>query len=213
MARALIIANGVIEDYDWHRKQIHTGDLLICADGGANHARALGITPDLVVGDLDSIRPEVETELRERGCRFLRYPRNKDDTDTGLAIKHALERGCDPIVILGGIGNRLDHTLANISLITAETGKARIILLNEYIELQVISDRVVIEGQPGEQVSLLPLTEAVTGVTTSGLKWPLHQAVFRLGDVYGVSNELVSGRAEVTLEQGLLLVIKARDKR
>jgi len=211
MARALIIANGEIRDYDWHRNQILPGDYIICADGGANHARILGVTPDLVVGDMDSINPELAVDLAAQGCEFVRYPRDKDETDTGLAVQYALARSGNPVIIMGGIGPRLDHTLANVSLLAAYAGKANLVLINEFTQLRVGGGSMVVDGRPGDQISLLPLTEEVSGITTAGLKWSLQNAVFRLGNPYGVSNELVGKEARITWERGLLMVIKARD--
>ncbi|MEW6661146.1 MAG: thiamine diphosphokinase [Bacillota bacterium] len=212
-SRCLVIAGGEIKDYSWHRGFISPQDFIICADGGANHAFKMGLTPNLVVGDLDSIDPLVERELRAAGCSFLVYPREKDQTDLQLALAEAVKRFPRKVIVLGGLGARLDHTLANIALLLpmAERG-IDIKLVDQTQEIGVLYGpaQVKVEGEVGDLVSLLPLSKTVTGVTLVGFYYPLFQTTLVAGDTLGISNQITADQAQVNLQSGALLVIKTK---
>ncbi|HET6845720.1 MAG TPA: thiamine diphosphokinase, partial [Anaerolineales bacterium] len=116
-SRLIILANGVVPDLNAARALLREGDRILCADAGARHARALGLLPDLVVGDLDSLEPTDLQWLSENDVPVTQYPRDKDRTDLELAIQHGLEQAPESIVIIGALGARLDHTLGNLALL------------------------------------------------------------------------------------------------
>jgi len=206
--RAIIIANGQIHEGDFYRSLVAPTDLIICADGGASNALALGLQPQVVIGDLDSLDESLHSRLEKMHCQFIVHPACKDETDLELALYYAIEHGVDEILILGALGGRIDQTLANVQLLALpelRSVKARI--LDGRQEISLIRDAALIEGQVGDTVSLLPLTEEVTGIYTEGLEYALENATLYLGPSRGISNVLTSSQARIRIGQGLLLAV------
>lgn len=208
--RAIIIAAGRPNSgRDWHL-WVRPGDLVIAADGGAARALARGIVPDLVIGDLDSLPAGKRRTLEARGCRFLVHPRAKDETDLELALIHAAGQGAREIVILGALGGRLDHTLANLFLLALPQLAGRSVRLVDGPDTALLlhsGEEVHLQGRPGDLVSLLPLGADAAGITTGGLAWPLQGGGLRFAFSRGVSNEMTASDATIRLDQGLLLVV------
>ncbi|HNS51794.1 MAG TPA: thiamine diphosphokinase [Anaerolineae bacterium] len=208
--RAVIIAAGrTNSDRDWHT-WVRPGDQVIAADGGAARALARGIVPDLVVGDLDSLPAGKRRALEARGCRFLVHPRAKDETDLELALTYAAGQGAQEIIILGALGGRLDHALANLFLLAMPQLAGRSVRLVDGPDTALLlrsGEEIRLEGQPGDLVSLLPLGADALGITTGGLAWPLQGDGLRFAFSRGVSNEMTRHQATVRLDQGLLLVV------
>lgn len=210
MTRTLIIANGcpptAVDIARWHRP----GDRLIAADGGARHALALGLAPQLVIGDMDSLDRETQIRLKEQGCRFIKHPAEKDETDLELALLQAAREGAAEIVVLGALGGRLDQLLANILLLAMPALKGIDVRLADSSQEAFIarSDReTAIPGDAGDTVSLIPLAGNVSGIYTQGLKWPLSGDTLTPGRARGVSNVIVSPPARVRVKKGTLLVV------
>lgn len=209
-----IVAGGPLADLLFlHRRIRETNPAeVICADGGARHLLALGMAPRTVIGDMDSLPKQVLDDLLASGCRILRYPARKEETDTELALRYALERKPDEIEIHGALGGRIDHTLANISLLimAARAGiKTRII--DETTELFVVYEETEIRGTPEDIVSLFPLTTEVKGITLEGFEYPLEKATMEIGKPYGISNRLLSNKGTIFVSAGYLLVVKSRE--
>ncbi|PKM86825.1 MAG: thiamine diphosphokinase [Firmicutes bacterium HGW-Firmicutes-12] len=205
----LIISGGYFQSAAYYKELAKKADYVICADGGARYTAALDIIPDLVVGDFDSLTVQELDQLISNGVKTVRYPTEKDFTDTHIALLEALERGYLEVDIIAALGGRLDHTIANIMLLALPTGQeARIRILDENQELFLVRHRVVLQGRIGETISLFPLSEYVKGINTKGLKYPLQLGTFKLGVPIGISNEFLEDTAEIELEEGLLLVIK-----
>lgn len=183
---------------------------LICADGGADAALAAGLRPDLVIGDLDSIAPATLELLRTHAVRFEEHPPAKDQTDLELALTHALRLHPARITIAGGLGGaRFDHSLGNVLLLTLpELRDVDVRLVDSETELRATWGSLVIQGAPGQYVSLLPLSPRVGGIRTSGLLYPLHDETLIQGHTRGVSNELIGPEATVAVREGCLLVTR-----
>ena len=206
--RAIIIANGQIHDNDLHRSLVAPTDLVICADGGAQQALALGLLPQVVVGDLDSFDESLRLRLEKMHCQFIVHPTRKDETDLELALYYAIEHEVDEILILGALGGRIDQTLANVLLLALPGLRSiRAKILDGRQEVFLIRDEALVEGQVGDILSLLPLTEQVTGIYTEGLEYPLKNGTLYLGPARGVSNTLTTPQARVRIGQGLLLAV------
>ena len=206
--RAIIIANGQIHDSDFCQSQVTPPDLIICADGGAANALALGLQPNVVIGDLDSLDDNLHARLEKAHCQFVTHPARKDETDLELALKYAVEQGAQEMLILGALGERLDHTLANVLLLTLpELRSVRARILHGRQESFLIRDDTLIEGQVGDTLSLLPLTSSVRGIYTQGLEYPLKNGTLYRGPTRGVSNVLTAPQARVRVGQGLLLAV------
>jgi thiamine pyrophosphokinase len=205
--RAIVIANGHVGN-EVSRAQTWPHDLVICADGGAQHALALGLVPDVIIGDLDSLDGDLQARLEGGGCQVLVHPTRKDETDLELALRYAVDHGVDEILILGALGGRIDQALANILLLALpelEAVKMRIVAGDQ--EMFLIRDQAFIEGQVGDTVSLLPIAGDVTGITTEGLEYPLQRSTLKFGPALGVSNVLTAPVARVQVERGLLLCV------
>lgn len=213
--RCVILTGGTVDNLSWLAGVLKKDDRVICVDGGSRYAAALGIVPHVIVGDMDSIDREKLNSFSGQGAVIREYPADKDDTDTALALAEALAGKPDEIVILGAIGTRFDHSLANVHLLRVALDHgvpARIV--NRYNEISLVAPHrpAVVEGEPGDLFSLLPLTERVTGVYVQGARWPLRDATFVIGNPYGVSNRLAAGRAEISIASGLLLLIKINER-
>lgn len=209
--KVLILTNGEYGDYSFCNQDRHY-DQVICADRGICHARRLGITPHLIVGDFDSGSEEDLAYFENKGVSIIRFKPEKDETDTEIAVQKAIEMGAQEVDIYGGLGSRLDHSLANIHLLY-QLLKKRINgrLLNPNNIVSLAMDRFEITGKKGDLVSLIPFAGDVEGVTTKGLAYPLDNAVISIGTSLGISNYLLDEVAEVVMKKGILIVIKAND--
>jgi thiamine pyrophosphokinase len=208
--RTVIFVNGVIPDLSTVRRWVREGDDLIAADGGAHHAVAMGLCPRVVVGDLDSVQPELAEDLASQGVELEKHPANKNKTDLELAIERAIRDGATEIVLLGALGGRLDQSLANVLLMAQQDWPAPIHLVDANEMATVIhgGESMTLEATPGSTVSLLPLSAEVTGITYTGMLYPLDNATLLLGSTRGVSNEVVSFPATVQISTGIALVIQ-----
>lgn len=182
--------------------------LLIAVDGGARHYHALDLLPDLLIGDLDSITPDDRAWCAAGEVEIRQYPREKDDVDFELALRLALGRSRGAVVVYGGLGGRLDHTLANISILAGPTQAGRQVELRRGEErVFFVGREVKFTAQPGSIVSLLPWGEVCSGVTTSGLRYPLVEETLFAERSRGVSNEVLTGAVEIRCRKGNLLCV------
>ena len=207
----LILTNGEYGDYSFC-KQGESFDYIICADRGLCHARVLGLMPDLIVGDFDSTNEQDLIYFKEQGVHIEAFDTHKDETDTEIAVLRAIQKGATEVTIYGGLGSRLDHSLANIhllyQLLRADIkGK----LVNPNNTVYLAEKYIYIKGKKGDVVSLIPFTGKVTGVTTKSLAYPLKDAEIHIGTSLGISNVLEEHTAEVWIDEGILIVIMARD--
>ncbi len=206
--RAVIWINGEFPDPAAHRRLLQSDDLLIAVDGGTAHALALGLTPQVLIGDMDSLEPTVRARLEAAGTRVIVHPAAKDETDLELALLYALEQGVDEVLLLAALGGRLDQTLANLLLLAHPAlAGIRVRLVEGPQTAFWIRGQAVFEGQPGDTVSLIPLGGDAHGVTTEGLRWPLHDETLAVGPARGVSNVLTGTQARVTVRAGGVLCV------
>ena len=192
------------------------GDYVIAADLGAQHARAWGWPIDLLVGDLDSLPAHAANQVADDGAHILRAAPAKDETDTELALAHALTLGPDELIVCAATGGRTDHLLANVFLLARPGLRSANVLLvdgGETVRL-VQADggpvRLTVTGAAGDLLTLLAFGQDAAGVVTQGLLYPLRAETLHLGEARGVSNVLTGPRCEIGLEQGRLLVIHNR---
>jgi len=206
-----VVAGGELGGGEFFRQKLAEvlPQAIICADGGARHLEAIGVTPDLVVGDMDSIDSGSLRRYRESGCRVALHLPVKDETDTELALQEALALEPREVWIWGGMGKRRDHTLANISLLARGLERGvPVKLIDRWCEIFMIDRNTVIEGEKGQTVSLLPFTQKATGIALEGFEYPLQGREMEVGHPYGVSNRLVENRGIVEIGSGLLLAIR-----
>ncbi|MGZ6316077.1 MAG: thiamine diphosphokinase [Anaerolineales bacterium] len=211
MSRIVIFANGQLPHIERARSLIRATDEIICADGGSRHVLALGLHPALVIGDLDSIADEDRQKLEAAGIPIQRHPRDKDETDLELALHYALEQEPSTILIVAGLGGRLDHTLGNIAALSDPAAASLDVRLDDGLdELLFCRRQAQLRGTAGDLVSLVPWGVPVEGVRTSGLRWPLHSETLYPEKTRGISNEMVDEAASVEVASGLLLMIHHR---
>jgi thiamine pyrophosphokinase len=206
--KAAIISKGQRESKEFYEKYLRDIDIIICADGGAEYLLDYKIIPNIIVGDFDSIN----TKSFE-GIELVKYSKEKDETDTELALRIALDRGSKEIIFLSATGNRLDHTLANLSLL--------IKLLEFSIEGKIIDKNNIvyllkpgqhkISNEKGTYCSLMSLTPKVTNISLEGFKYPLTNSDIDFLSPLGVSNQIIGEVGTVFFSSGILLVIKSVD--
>ena len=202
MSTCLIITGG---DYNDLPKDI-SYDRVIACDLGFEYAKKMGISPDVVLGDFDSYDAE---NVRKEGFLPIIYPSKKDDSDTMLAIKHAISKGFDDIVITCALGGRTDHMLANIqSLSYAKEQGANVTIVGDKETITVISKETKeITGNPGDTFSLFSLTDECKNVTIKGSEYDVEDITLNNSFPLGLSNKLQKEKAAISLSEGMLLVI------
>lgn len=214
--RFLIVSGGEATD-EFVEGVIKRGgyDVILAADSGMDFLYRTKILPDIIVGDFDSVDPEVLEFFREHEeIDICALNPVKDDTDTEFAIREAIRRGATEITIIGGTGTRLDHVLGNISLLGIGLEEdVRMELLDANNRIRMTDHSVVLKKkqQYGKYLSLLPYSEKVTGVTLKGVKYPLDNYTMGGFNSLGISNEIVDEEASIELKSGRLLVIESRD--
>ncbi len=210
----LIFANGPLDQSPHLKILLEQADLVIAADGGANHCAALDIIPDILLGDLDSIDPTILATYKKKEVVIHQYPPQKDATDLELAIDLAIQKGAQTICLAGVLGGRWDMSLANIMLAASDKYKGQdIFLMGKDCSMQILHpDKThTIEGSHDQKVSLLPLKGDVHGVTLTGFEYPLTYHTIPFGATLGVSNILKNKTATVLHTQGILLCILYRE--
>lgn len=204
--RIIILANGELPNPDKASALIKQDDFIICADGGTRHALTLGLIPNLIIGDMDSL-PKNFSLSTFRGEAIV-YPKDKNETDLELAINHAMTLKPDAIIIVAALGGRIDHTLANIALLCNSYLVTHNLKLTDGVEeIFFCRDQVEVKGGSGDIVSLIPWGGNVEGVSTQNLKWKLNNEILYFDKTRGVSNEMISDVATISITKGLLLVV------
>jgi thiamine pyrophosphokinase len=208
MKRIIIFANGELPDLNKARRLLHADDYIICADGGTQHALALAVQPNLVLGDMDSLEKGQLESLQKSGVSIELYPRDKNETDLELAIRRAIELNPTQIIIIAALGGRLDQTLANISLLSDLRLSTFDVRLDDGVEeIFICRDQVRVHGRSGDLVSLIPWQGAVSEVETVNLKWALHKETLYPDKTRGISNEMIDNTASISIGSGLLLIV------
>lgn len=194
---------------------IGKNDYIICADGGYRLAKKENIVPNLLIGDFDSFN-----EALPQNIKTFVHPIEKDDTDTMLCVKYAAEKNFDEICIVGGIGGRLDHTLSNLQTLAWMVNHwkenkiiGKKISMTDYKNhiMLICHETVILRGYPGQKISLISFSDECTGITAKGLKWELTDATLTNSFPLGISNEFLGETAEISVAEGLLLVVSSRD--
>lgn len=206
MDRCVIVGGADISNYEYIRGCLQSSDFVVFCDSGLKHMDALGAKPGLIVGDFDSHgRPQLDIET-------IVLPREKDDTDTVFAVKEAVSRGFDDFLLIGVVGARLDHTLANVSaLLCLDALGKRANIIDDYSEMEIVSDKPVYIDGAYSYFSLLNISGRAGGVNIENAKYPLTDGEITCEYQYGVSNEPLPGKtARVSVSQGRLLLIKVR---
>lgn len=205
-SRCVIIGGAPIGAPDEIKTYLRSGDYVVACDSGLYNADALGVTPDLIVGDFDSHpAPDLPVET-------IKLPCEKDDTDTVYAMREAEKRGFCHFLLLGVTGGRLDHTLGNVSiLLYLDSHGSSGMIVDDVSEMEIVSSSPAKIDSRFAFFSLLNISGKAEGVTITGAKYPLSDATIDCEYQYGISNEVSPGKiASVTVRNGRLLLIKIR---
>ena len=194
--RAVIIGNGEIRDYTYIKSLIKPDDFVICADGGLRHAKMLGISPDLAVGDFDSYG-------KSENIESIVYPSHKNLTDGEIAVDYALENGYSDILMLAMTGTRLDHTFTNIFQLAK---KGNITLIDDDNEVYFIKDKLMLNGKKGKTISIIPVFSDLVGVTATGVYYPLDNDTLLFGEGRGNSNIITDDICTVSVKDGMGII-------
>lgn len=197
-----------------HRIEAEKFDFCICADGGYNHAKSLGITPNLIIGDFDSAGVPGDFPVDN----IILLPKEKDVTDADAALAKAVELGAEEIFMLSTMGGRLDHTLGVLAIIAKNYSPSRKIKIfdgqNETFMLRNSSARIPsarISRSGYQYMSLVSYSPVCYGVTESGVKYPLWDTTLTNEMTLGISNEITEDYADVSVGKGDMLVILSKD--
>lgn len=204
--RAVIIGNGIITDYDKIKRRLRNDDYVICADGGYNHAKNLGVKPSVVIGDMDSIGDN------DYDGEIINLPIRKDFTDSEVCVKYILLKHFDEVMMIGFTGKRQDHAISNMLLLKqfADTD-TKAYIVDENNEIYCTNSENTIYGKKGDIVSIIPIMGNLCGVTTKGLDYPLNDETLIFGESRGVSNIMTSDKCTISIKSGFGLIIKAKD--
>jgi thiamine pyrophosphokinase len=209
MKRAIIFANGKMDLPPPILENLHPTDIIIAADGGTHHCKSLSITPNVIIGDFDSLDAVDISSYQRAGIEITQYPTHKDETDLELALLYAINHEVTHVFIIGALGDRWDMTLANILLaVHIRFSQLSIRLLDGFDELAILrgEGQMDITDRPGDTLSLIPLCGDASGITTHGLVYPLTDETLYFGSSRGVSNIILSDQAQVIIKAGILLL-------
>ena len=198
---AIILANGHAPAKGQLDRHLAEADVFVCADGGANAALKLGVTPDLIIGDLDSILPSTARKFSAVTARRIA---EQNSTDLEKALTWVSRNGYREVRIFGATGGRLDHTVGNFSALLKFSRKIDVTLYDADGELSSVGSERVFDVPVGAIVSLLPMT-LCEGIMTKGLKWELRYESLALGQREGTSNVVVSQPVTIKVRRGELL--------
>ncbi|MEG2016903.1 MAG: thiamine diphosphokinase [Clostridium sp.] len=206
--RAIIVGGGIPPQKSLIKRYMSGEHIILAADSGADIVDKYDIEPDYLLGDFDSINGEVLEKLT-KGVKTTKLPREKDFTDTHIAVLNAINMGAKEIVLLGCTGKRIDHFMANLCLLKVmlEYGVSGCIV-DEMNEIYLIDKSSSINGEIGQVFSLFSYCEDTIGLTIEGAKYPLENYNLQQGDNLTVSNEFLKEQVEVIFERGSLLVFK-----
>lgn len=202
MRKCLIAGGGRIDNLSWLKKTAEECDYIIAADKGYKTLKKADVEIDIAIGDFDSLGYVPEDVIVKK------LKAEKDDTDTMTAVRYALDKGAEEILILGGTGGRLDHTVANLQTLSfiayhSALGK----LIDETNEIMgLIPGEYKFQNRAGHSLSTFSMTDEVSGLCESGVKYPLDNAVLTNKFPLGVSNEIVEDFAVISFKSGILFV-------
>jgi thiamine pyrophosphokinase len=206
--RALVVAGSSLSA-ELDPAELAAADLVVAVDSGADALARAGAVPQLLVGDMDSVTTQTRLAFESGGVEVVLLPTAKDETDLEAALRVVVDRGVDDVTVYGALGGpRLDHLLGNIALLTAPWLSAVAVRLVDHLhEMFLVRGEAQVSGEPGELVSLLPLTAEVHDVRTEGLLYPLVGETLLRSSTRSVSNALTGTRARVTHREGVLLLV------
>ena len=213
--KAVIFANGIMNQWPMGFELSMERDLIIAADGGFNHCRQWNVMPHIIVGDMDSVNPSDLTAHGHGEIEIHRFPAKKDETDLHLALQMAIDRNAGEIVILGALGARWDMTFSNVLILLAPFLRhIHVRILESHYEFLCLHgcQKIDLQEKPGHTVSLIPLAGPVKGIRLSGFEYTLENETLSVGTTRGISNLFKDENAEIEIKRGHLLVVIDRTR-
>lgn len=221
--RAVVAINAEYSDFDNFKKYLDSDTLIVGCDGGANFLEKVGIKPDVIVGDMDSLKNVPDSVLNsikqdpvkvsENGINYIVYPKDKDKLDSELAIDYCLEQSVNEIICYGILGNRLDHIIGNVFLLTKQKYKnVNLKFIDQNQEVYLIESEVIIHGSIGDVISFIPIDGFAKVISSSGLKYDPSKYEMSTEKNIGISNELTKKEASIKIKKGRFLVIHRKTK-
>ena len=214
---AVVVANGRINNYNLTLGRLKknynfTDDVPVLAvDGGVRNCINMRIFPDLVIGDMDSVNIKLMEKLgsNKKEIKFISASTSKDESDTQLAVDYLIRLGLKKIIIVGALGDRIDHTFANLVLLASpQYDDADIKIIDENNEISIMKEASEINGKRGKRVSLFSMSPFTHFISTKGLKYNLKNEQLLFSPDRGLSNELTEAKASIKIKKGLLLVVR-----
>lgn len=212
--KTLIVSGGSVDILFLKDMLKEKYDCIIAVDKGIEALHELNIKPSYIVGDFDSVNKDIVNIYRNENIPIQEHNPEKDYTDTELGIKLAISLKASKISVVGGIGTRLDHTLANIHILKHCLDNNIVCeMLDAHNKIYLINRNVQIEKNKafGKYISIIPLTTEVSGITLKGFKYPLNDYTLAIGKSLGISNEIEDDYADIVLKEGILIVIESKD--
>ena len=206
MKKAIVFFSGVIENY-FEIKKVNLNDYdIYCADGGAEHAKALNLLPKLIIGDFDSIRPSTKEYFNNK-TEFLEFPKDKDFTDGELLLKHIYD-DYNEIYVLGAFGGNLYHLLGNIFLLEKYP---KVKLINDFEEVFYVNDTFIFTNKKDLKISFIPVDKE-NNISLKGFKFNLIEKTVKRGDSLTLSNTITESIAVAEVHSGAFIAIIQRIK-
>ena len=210
--KVIIVTGGNKPSKKLLNSYIKSGDLIIGADKGSEYLYDYEIIPNIILGDFDSISEEKLKKIEEKQVEIIKFPPEKDYTDTEIAIMEAMKRGADTIYLFGGLGTRADHSLGNIGLLLTTKNKgARLLIVDDHNKMYLADKNMSLNGSQGEIISFHALSDVVKGFEIRGAKYNLNSYDMHLLDPRAVCNEFIDTPINIKYESGELLIIHAID--
>ena len=211
MKRAVIFCNGNYSDIQSARRICRATDYIICADGGIKHSLSINIIPHAVIGDFDSISPKYKKNLASEKINWVKHNKEKDKTDSELALDFAVAKGYKTILLFGILGDRLDQIIGNVlSIIPYARKGIAITIIEGKQEIRIVTKPTILKGEIGDRLSLIPLISDAQGITTFGLKYQLKNETLLFGHSRGISNVFTDQSVKISLKKGILLAVHER---
>lgn len=209
--KAIIVSGGTSPDRDLFTSYVEPGDVIIAADSGGEFLKEIGIMPDVLLGDFDSLSGETLEYLQGR-CEIIRFDAVKDFTDTEAAYLKAREYSPESYMFFGCTGVRLDHFLGNLGLLEEALSEGKeAFIIDGYNKIGLMNRPGIITRDFGDFISFQAFRGDVEGFTIKGARYPLYDYRLRMGDPRTVSNEFVGDSIEVSFKSGIVIVMKSRD--
>lgn len=211
--KAVIIAGGQMPSSDIVKEEVKDAEYIICADRGAEVAYKYGIEPNDIIGDFDSIDKSILQSFKDRNVSIIKFPVEKDDTDTSIAVEKVLKKRVNEVVLLGATGTRMDHVLGNVGLLVKFLKHNVKCYIRDNNNIILLTDKnITLKYRGYKYFSLLSYGETVKELTIQGGKYPLNNYELKLGDPLAVSNEfLLDKNVNIKFKNGLLLIVESRD--